>query len=50
MVLTFPNLLLVIALVLFVLAGLNVAAGRFNLLAFGLAAWCASTFVAIVFR
>lgn len=32
-------ILLVVALVLFVLAGFNVAAPRYSLLAFGLAAW-----------
>jgi len=32
-------ILLVVALVLFILAGFNVAAPRVSLLAFGLAAW-----------
>lgn len=32
-------ILLVVALVLFILAGLGVGADRFNLVAFGLAAW-----------
>ena len=32
-------ILLIVALVLFTLAGFNVAAPRVNLLAFGLAAW-----------
>ena len=31
--------LLIVALILFVLAGFNVAAPRYSLLAFGLAAW-----------
>ena len=37
-----PNLLLVVAFVLFVLAALGLPAGRFNLLAAGLACWLLS--------
>lgn len=37
---------LIIALVLFVLAGLGVAGDRFNLVAFGLAAWVLSLLLA----
>ena len=37
--------LLVLALVLFVLAGLGVPSSRYSLIAFGLASWLASTTV-----
>jgi hypothetical protein len=38
-------ILLVFAFVLFVIAAIGVAAGRFNLIAAGLACWVASNFV-----